>query len=101
MRGLVALFLGVIVLGPIDHDHGFDCFDDNSQVGDCHNCVGCFDGNCGICNWDVDGSFIHSYAQQEDEPFSFPLAASCPWQSSQERQPPCWSPDTAQRKQSS
>jgi hypothetical protein len=32
--------------------------------------------------------------------FPFPLAA-CPWQSSQECQPPCWLPDTAQRRQSS
>jgi hypothetical protein len=33
--------------------------------------------------------------------FSFPLASSYPWQSSQERQMTCWLLDTAQRKQSS
>ncbi len=33
---------------------------------------------------------IHGYARWEDEPFSFPLATSYPWQSYQERQPPCW-----------
>jgi hypothetical protein len=39
---------------------------------------GRFDGNQGICDCNFDGSLIHSYAQQEDELFSFPLAASCP-----------------------
>ncbi len=36
--------------------------------------------------------------QQEDELFSFCLAACCPWQSSQERQPLCRLLDTAQKR---
>jgi hypothetical protein len=42
----------------------------------------------------VDGSLIHGYVRQEVELFLFPLAA-CPWQSSQEHQPPCRLLDTA------
>jgi hypothetical protein len=49
----------------------------------------------GIFHCDADGSSIHGYVQQEDEPFFVPLAASYPWQSYQECQPPCWLPDTA------
>ncbi len=59
-----------------------------------------FNGSCDIYDCNVGGSLIHSYVQQEDEPYSFPLAA-CPWQSSQECQPPCRLLDTAQRRQSS
>ncbi len=69
--------------------------------GECPGCVGCFDGSRNIYNYDAAGSLIHSYVQQEDEPFSFPLAASYPWQSSWDRQPPFWLLDTAQRKGSS
>jgi hypothetical protein len=66
----------------VDHNHGVNCLDDNSQVGDCCNRVGYFDGNCGTCDCDDDGSLIHGYVWQEAELFFFPLAASCPWQSS-------------------
>ncbi len=65
------------------------------------NHFGCFKWNRGICGNNAAGSLIHGFSRQKDEPFSFPLAASSPWQSSQECQPPCWLLDTAQRKQSS
>ncbi len=61
------------------HNHGVDCLDSDSQVDNRLDRVSCFNGNRGICDYDADGSSIHGYAQQEDEPFSFPSAASCPW----------------------
>ncbi len=76
---------------------GIYCLNGNDQVGNCSNPVGCFDGNCGICGNDAAGSSTHGYAQQEDETFSFPLAASHPWQSSRECKMTCWLPDTAWR----
>jgi hypothetical protein len=98
MHGLVALFLGVIALAIILLVVGLVALC-NLVVGSttivvliilmsivrvcyCCDCVGRFDGNCGTCDCNDDGSSIHDYARQEDEPFSFPLAASCPWQSS-------------------
>ncbi len=35
----------------INHDHGVNHLDDNGQVGNCWDCVGCFDGNCVTCDW--------------------------------------------------
>jgi hypothetical protein len=80
MHGLVALFLGVIALGII-----------LLLVGLVALCVlvvalsmimASVISRLAINTIDVDGSLIHGYMQQEDEPFSFPLAAFCPWQSS-------------------
>ncbi len=84
----------------IKRNCGVNCLDDDSRIVDHCGCVGCFDGSSNIYDCNVDGSLIHGYVRQEVEPFSFPLAA-CPWQSSQEHQPPCWLLDSAQRKQSS
>ncbi len=80
---------------------GVDPIDDNSWIGNRHGCISRFNGSHDIYNYNAASSSIHSYMQQEDEPFSFPLAASHPWQSSQENQMTCWLLDTAQRKQSS
>ncbi len=66
-------------------NRGVDCLNDNSWVGNCCNRIGCFDGSLDIYHFDAAGSLIHGYARQEVEPFSSLLAASCPWQSSQER----------------
>jgi hypothetical protein len=84
----------------VEGDCGTYCLDDNSRILDHCNRVGRFVDSCNIYDCNVDGRLIHGYTGQEVEPFSFPLAA-CPWQSSQERQPPCRLPDTAQRRQSS
>ncbi len=115
MHGLVALFLGVIALAiisccrtwsflsPCRHvegNPGVGHPDDDSQIGDCCDHVGHFDDSRGSYDCDADGSFIHGYVRWEDEPFSFPSAASYPWQSYQECQPSCWLLDTAQRRQS-
>ncbi len=79
---------------------GVDRLDDDSRIVDHCGCIGCFSGSPDIYDCNVDGSSIHGYVQQEVEPFSFHLAV-CPWQSSQECQPPCLLLDTAQRRQSS
>jgi hypothetical protein len=118
VHGLVTLFLEVIVLCACNHpscrrtccsscpccriegDRGADRLDDDSRMVDHCGCVGCFNDSRNSYDCNVDGSLIHGYMRQEAEPFSFPLAA-CPWQSSQECQPPCWLPDTARRRQSS
>ncbi len=63
----------------VDHVCGINHLDDDGQVGDHRDRVGCFDGNRGTCDCDDDGSSTHGYVWQEDEPFSFPLAASCHW----------------------
>ncbi len=78
MHGLVALFLGVIMLAiillvvgwsflsPRHHVKGDPCIDpldDNSQIGDCRDRVGCFNDSCGSYDCNADGSSIHSYAQ--------------------------------------
>ncbi len=105
MHGLVALFLGVIAFcnhpscrrtwnfsSPCPHvegNRGADPLDDDSQVGDHCNRVGCFDDGCGSYDCHVDGSSIHGYAPQEDDPFSFLLATFYPWRSYQEHQLPC------------
>jgi hypothetical protein len=128
MHGLIALFVGAIacaiillVVGlvalyhpschricsslhpscPAYHDHGINHLNYCSQV--CNRCnhIGCFNDSRDIYDCNTDGSLIHGYMRQEDELFSFPLAAACPWQSSQENQLPCWLVDTAERRQSS
>jgi hypothetical protein len=71
----------------IEGNHGIDRLDVNSWIGNHRGRVGCFNDCRNIYDCDADGSSIHGYAQQEDEPLSLPLAASCPWQSSQECQP--------------
>ncbi len=65
----------------VQDNHGVDHLDDDSLIGDRHGCVSCFDGSCNIYDYNDAGNSIHGYAQQNDEPFSFPLADSCPWQS--------------------
>jgi hypothetical protein len=61
---------------------GINCLNDNSWIVDLCNRVGRFDGSCNVYNYDAANSLIHGYTRQEDEPFSFLLAASYPWQSS-------------------
>ncbi len=82
----------------VKDNHGIDCLDDDSWVGNCRDCIGCFDGSHNIYDADAARCLIHSYVRQEVEPFSSLLATSCPWRSSQECQLPCWLLDTAQRK---
>ncbi len=95
MHGLVALFLGVITLAIIllvirlvalcvlvIASTTIMASIVLIQVGNCCDRVGRFDGHRGICGDNAAGSLIQGYARQEDEPFSFPLAASYPWQSS-------------------
>ncbi len=58
--------------GNCDADH----LDDNSRIVNHRGCVGCFDDSRDISDCNADGSLIHGYVQQDDEPFSCPLAAS-------------------------
>ncbi len=69
-------------LSPCHHFEGnryADCLNDNSQIVNHCGRVGHFDDSHDISDCDADGSSIHGYVRQEDEPFSFPLAASYPW----------------------
>ncbi len=54
------------------------------MIGNCCDRVSRFgdSGDTNTCGDNDAGSLIHSYARQEDEPFSFLLAAFYPWQSS-------------------
>ncbi len=63
----------------IDHDHGVDHLDDDNEVGDRCNHIGCFNGSWDICGNGAACSLIHCYVLEEHEPYSFLLAASCPW----------------------
>jgi hypothetical protein len=85
-------------LRPCRHvkgDRGIGRLDDDSQIGGRCDHVDCFNHSCGSYDCDADDSLIHGYMLWADEPFSFPWAASYPWQSYQERQPPCRLLDTA------
>jgi hypothetical protein len=80
----------------VKNDHGVNCLDGNCHVGIHRNCIGCFDGGCGTRGNDSCG-LSHSYEQLEDEPSSFPSAASSPW-ACQGHRLLCWQFDTSAQK---
>jgi hypothetical protein len=61
---IILLVVGLVVLRPchcVDHNHGVDCLDNNSQVGNRCSHVDCFDGNRDICGNGAACSSIHGY----------------------------------------
>ncbi len=94
MHGLIALFLGVIALAIILLVEGLGALWVLVAalrgimalivlmmiVGSAIIMIAlvCFDGSRNFCGNSAAGSLIHGYARQEDEPFSFPSAASYP-----------------------
>jgi hypothetical protein len=74
---LMGLFLVVLLFAMRESDHGINLLDGNCHFVVCCNSIGCFGGSCNSCDNDASG-LSHGCIQWEDEPSSFPLAASYP-----------------------
>jgi hypothetical protein len=51
-------------LSPCCHvkgNHGINCLDDDSRIGNCHGHISCFNGSHDIYDYNAVGSLIHSY----------------------------------------